>query len=170
MELRSTSCCGLKDYDGLSNKPEISLETMCRYRYDMGYSSAFILFTDPVINGRGELLRDLIVKLKVGIVVETEAIENPNTGKMLVAYIFTPNDKKLKEWYKSLPQPDFKVGDNIIALPNDYYNTTRNGWTGEVVQILDSARMKVTGERGISNCEVLMAYFKKLETTLETPL
>lgn len=164
MELVSTQCCGLKEYTGLADDPAISLETMCRYRYDMDYKSAFILFTDPVINGRGIALKNLIVKLKVGIVVETEAVENHNTGKMLVAYIFTPNDTKLRKWLNALPEPDFKVGDKIVALDNDHYSITRNGWTGAVTEVMDRVNMRVTGEGGIFDCEVAMAYFRKSET------
>lgn len=171
MELKNTSCCGLKEYEGLFSDPKDSLDAICEYRYNKrGFNSAFILFTDTIVNGRGELLKLLILNLKLGTITETDAVENPNTSKLLKVYVFAPNDVELKKWFTNRAEEfnklhgDFKVGDTVEALPNDVYSTTRNGWRG-VILSLGTTRMVVSGS-GVNNPTVEKKYFKQLQKQL----
>lgn len=141
MEIRNTTCCGVKEFYGLASDPSDTLWFIAKEVFEKGLSFAFMLFTDPVEFKNGETLKDAILELKLGTVTETPEVENPNSQRILKAYLFSPDMKAFKAWYvayyeliKKL-QKCFKVGDRIIGTSEFAYTVTKKGWTGEVVDI-----------------------------------
>ena len=127
-DLQSTSCCGLGEIEGLSSytDPEDFLihlltEVDDHYDYDKGaYTGkpmrsdtettyAHILFTEAVAKGArkasryGLNLANYIQKNNLGTVVQTaEQRRNPNSGNLISAFLWTPNQKGIAAWYKRM--------------------------------------------------------------------
>lgn len=92
----------ISEFSGLSNNASLSLLQLAHVRYTDNQGNRqtpFILFTDPVENGRGIALFNYIKKHGFGKVWESEQQRNPNSSRQLKIYTFAPDDAKLKEWY-----------------------------------------------------------------------
>lgn len=104
MSLIETSCCGLSEVEGLSTNPKETLLEICHSKYDEwgpGKSQAFILFTDAVKYKRGTMLAKYIEKNKLGVIYKTtRAKKNPNTNNLIIVWIWSPNEKNLRSWWK----------------------------------------------------------------------
>lgn len=106
--LRSTHCCGVDEVDGLHKDPKTTMLRICRDKYcpsnhydedDEGLEQAFILITDAVENQRGESLVKFIRENHLGRVVGTVPKVNPNSENLIQAWLWSPNESKLKEWF-----------------------------------------------------------------------
>lgn len=104
--LRDTSCCGLDEIDGLCDSPVATLLEVADEKYGdyLDAQQAFILFTDVMSkkrgNSRGEKLAGYIKKNGLGTVVMTQrAKKNPNSGNMIKAWVWSPNERALRAWW-----------------------------------------------------------------------
>lgn len=102
--LNNTSCCAVDEINGIDEKPKDVLISICDEKYGGGDSKqAFIIFTDNVTEySHGENLAKYIKKNKLGSLQVTRARKNPNSGNLVKVWIWTPNERKLKMWYKAL--------------------------------------------------------------------
>lgn len=105
--LKDTSCCGLKEIDGLSCSPEQTVDELCEELFEEPVSCfidnpdmAFILFTDAVKYKNGQELARFIQKHDLGTVYGARARTNPNSGNKIKAWIWSPNKRKLKAYYR----------------------------------------------------------------------
>ena len=103
--LQDTTCCGLDEIEGLEGSPEETLLHVCEEKYDIGWGDgakhAFLMFTDTTKSGRGKQLAEYIEKHGLGYVDKTrKARRNPNTGNYVSVWIWSPNEKALKKWWK----------------------------------------------------------------------
>lgn len=134
MEIKTTSCCGVKEFSGLRKDPVEVVTYFCQLLFRDSLSCAFILYTDPVEFEYGEALTDFIRNNKLGDVTETPEMLNPNSERMLKAYLFAPDRKELQKWWDKLPKPEpFKVGDLVMCNKSGHYSITDKGWIGKVV-------------------------------------
>lgn len=145
MGIKTTSCCGVREFSGLQKDPVEVVNYFCKYLFEGG-QCAFILYTDPVEFENGEALTDFIREFKLGDVTETPVRHNPNSDRDLKAYLFAPDLKTLKTWYDKQPKREpFKVGDMVVGNDKDRYNVTRKGWTGKVISVSGGEYITVEG-------------------------
>lgn len=124
MNINSTSCCGVRDFDGLKGsktKDIITYVSQYRFHYQQVADRAmgrwvdnkeviedynrfrFIMFTDVSPNFKlSDNLIQFIKVNKLGTTSKTKQAANPNTNNMLRVVIWTINDKALKEWFKNI--------------------------------------------------------------------
>lgn len=103
--------------DGLDDTPQEVLRHVCEAKYPdrewcdddepIGDEQAFIVFTDNVSEDKypddgGENLAKYIKKNKLGSFIVTRARRNPNTDHMVKVWVWTPNERNLKKWYKNI--------------------------------------------------------------------
>lgn len=115
--LESSPCCAMDIIDGVDDTPQEVLRSICDEKYpdkewcdeDEEYGSdkkeqAFIVFTDNVSkkDSGGEGLAKYIKKNKLGSFIVTRARRNPNTDHMVKVWVWTPNERNLKRWYKNI--------------------------------------------------------------------
>ncbi len=98
MSIYGTSCCGLKDYEGLQDtRLEDIFEEI--YRYSLHNRFRFIMFTGT---RRFSKKFDKVVKFiddnKLGAVTVTDWARNPNSGNRVKVAVWTLDIKKLKAW------------------------------------------------------------------------
>lgn len=102
--LEDTTCCGVDEINGLEKKPLETLLAVCRDKYDAwsgGAQHAFIIFTDTMSSRRGVRLAEYITEHKLGVLYKTEkAKRNPNSGNRIMVWIWSPNERELKKWWK----------------------------------------------------------------------
>lgn len=121
--LSDTTCCGVDEIEGLESTPFKTVLEVCYEKYDEegwgGTSNqAFILFTDTMKSGKGTKLAAYIVKNKLGtIAAPLRARRNPNSGNMIKAWIWSPNETNLKAWWKK----NQKKHDYYVP-PSDRYD------------------------------------------------
>lgn len=122
MILSSTTCCGVRDFDGLTGskaKDIIDLISRDRFMYEENYRMGrfvvdkntivdnnayrFVMFTDVSQNFK---LSDNLIKFikvnKLGKATKVAQAMNPNSGNKLRVVIWTISDKGLKEWFKNI--------------------------------------------------------------------
>ena len=99
--LSSQNCCGIREISGVWNidGPKGVLKTVHSY-FRGGGSCAIIMFSDAMAYGDGAKLSAIIKKHKLGLVVETGRVHNPNSGRAIKGWLWTVNKKALKAWYK----------------------------------------------------------------------
>lgn len=110
--IEETSCCGVNEFSGLE-RPLKTLKQYCKglfhkeYDYFTGtevcdpeYQHAFILITDRTERTRGVDLVKYIKKHKLGYTVHTRAKKNPNSGNKIRAWLWSPDNRALRAWYK----------------------------------------------------------------------
>lgn len=104
-ELKETSCCGLYEIDGLMwNSPKENLLDVCADKYDYSYGGvtrqAFLMFTDAVGNKNGSKLASFIRKHGLGVIYETRPRTNPNSRNRIQVWVWGPDERALKSWWK----------------------------------------------------------------------
>ncbi len=93
----------ISEFSGLQSTPGNSLYYLALSRYTEGEKQTpFVLFTDPVTYGRGIALFKYLQTAGMGKVYESEQRYNPNSQRQLKAYIFIPDDSKLKPWFDAV--------------------------------------------------------------------
>lgn len=103
----------MAEYSGLFDKPSLSLFTLALARYTNNenhnfLTTPFILISDPIRNGRGLKLYDLILKGNFGEIWSSPVSMNPNSHNELQIYVFSPNDEVLKAWFLPLNERRLK--------------------------------------------------------------
>lgn len=99
-----TECCGIEEFYGLSSDTNAVLA----YIADNSDRRAMIIFHDRIGDGnRGEKLANKIRRLKLGKVIGTPAVHNPNSGNLIKMWTWIP------QWSK--------VEDYRDRLKHDYY-------------------------------------------------
>lgn len=101
MTLSNTTCCGVDEMEGLEYDPLQNMLQYCEERFIMGETQAFVLITDAVKNGNGRRLVNFILNNKLGSVISTESKKNPNSGNYIRAWLWSPNIKEVKSWWKN---------------------------------------------------------------------
>lgn len=113
ISIRSTSCCGLREVQGISNyngKCRIGVTAMLRALMIppghvwspreklMRPAFPMVLFTQATANKDaayrlcyGDQIHQAITRLKLGTVTVTEPVRNGNSGNTIRAYIWTPD-------------------------------------------------------------------------------
>lgn len=107
MVARQMQCCGMKELVniGASGSAE---EALIRFRNDcVGLRFAHAVFTGVTRGHRNYArdLADLIIQEDLGAVVSTEVRVNPNSRNPLQAYLWTPNKRALRAWWKANGTP-----------------------------------------------------------------
>lgn len=102
--LRETSCCGLDEIEDLGEGPEQTLLDVCEDKYGqwgMDSKQAFLLFSDAVKYGNGPRLAKYITDNNLGVVyATTRARMNPNSGNNIKVWVWGPNERALRAWWK----------------------------------------------------------------------
>ncbi len=114
VQVNQTQCCGFKEIDGIeyANTPEETkqaLKDVCRDFFD-GEDAAFLFFTGVSKERYGQKFKALILKNKLGTIIETKAKRNPNSGNAIKAWVWTVNRKNFKEYakkHKLLPDNNY---------------------------------------------------------------
>lgn len=115
------ACCGVKEMQNIARHrtPEAILQAFCENRFAIQTDDSYIgpvgngklraahfLFTQAGEGPRNHYGYDLeyyIRENNLGLVMRTEPKRNPNSRRMLVAFIWTPDEKRLKTWWKQHP-------------------------------------------------------------------
>ncbi len=100
-QFKGTMCCGLREFYGLCNDPKADMATLCLGWFTKNAygdtHGAFIVFSD-VSKGNASKLAKFITDNDLGTIQETDAVHNPSSNHQLVVYLYTPDNKKLKDW------------------------------------------------------------------------
>lgn len=97
MGIRTTSCCGLRDFSGLQRTPRLTLKTF--YQQLQSKTGAFFIFSGTN-SSCIESLKYYIEENHLGKVIKTEWVRNPNSGNYLMILVYEPDRTKLKKWYE----------------------------------------------------------------------
>ncbi|MFA6325057.1 MAG: hypothetical protein WCX46_02405 [Candidatus Paceibacterota bacterium] len=108
MNISDTSCCGLDEFQDISDEPnnkEILKKMKRHYHHDSwgespnsveeGNLPTFILFTGVTKEKYGSNLEKFILKNKYGTITKTKSKLNSNSGNQITAWIWTLNKKNL---------------------------------------------------------------------------
>lgn len=99
--LEDTPCCGVSIYDGLVDAEAVLLDIGSdKYGAWSDSEQAFIIFTDTKESGAGDKLAKFIEKNKLGTIISTKYRQNPNTSNLIKVWVWAPNEKNFKSWYK----------------------------------------------------------------------
>ncbi len=91
--------CGIDEAHYLSEGTALEIATEF-YSYEDDYPG-FLLFSDVTGKNRGGLkLAAELRKLKVGTVTSLGPTRNPRSGNRIMLWVFRPNHKAFKKWYK----------------------------------------------------------------------
>lgn len=103
----SSISCGVWQMGGINwdGTPQTILTSFMAARRtpEAGYygrhlpKKAFVLFSDNKM-GRGLLLSEYIQQNGLGTISETEWVKNPNSGRDIRVWVWTPNYTKLTSW------------------------------------------------------------------------
>lgn len=103
-DIRATECCGIDEIYNL-DAPLETITDVCENRLS-GDICAIYLFHDAVRYKNGTKLAKYILDNDLGTVVETKSVRNPNSGRMVKAWLWTPKMRTLKAWYKKNKDAD----------------------------------------------------------------
>jgi hypothetical protein len=100
MTVESTNCCGvgeLYDLDGRGPEENIrDMQRILRREVSLWVSlKAVYLFHDAVWYGNGRKLAAYIRKHKLGELVETGKVRNPNSRRLIQAWLWTIDKKAI---------------------------------------------------------------------------
>lgn len=114
--LQETSCCGLRDIEGLCERtPKEAMINVCYDFFRDEMDSAFILFTGVTKKRYGQKFKKYILDNKLGTVIETESKRNPNSSNRIKTWVWTLNVTKLKSWFK-INRKDMCVDDECWSV------------------------------------------------------
>lgn len=92
--IRNTGCCGLKEIDGLQSRAIDSLEQVVQYRTKNLFCS--VVFSDNTRwDKRGIKLGKYIEENKLGSIVKTRSVKNPNSNNTINVWVWNINVKAL---------------------------------------------------------------------------
>jgi hypothetical protein len=98
MTVESTNCCGVGELYDL-NGPEDNIRDMKRIlRREVGpwvSLKAIYLFHDAVVNKNGTMLAAYIRKHKLGKVLAAGKVRNPNSCRLIQAWLWTIDKKAI---------------------------------------------------------------------------
>lgn len=120
-ELRRTSCCGMRDYNGLmefDSMKDLLVDLYNRFYNNDGHwsSGAFILFTCATQERRIPRLIKFITDNALGICTKSESVYNPNSNHNLEAMFWAVNHNAYKIWYAlqlRLASGAYAIGDKV---------------------------------------------------------
>lgn len=99
-EIRSTTCCGLKEYTGLYNTPTETLKEMARLLRAGRTRVGILMFSDAEMNRRGiELATEIAKKPNWGKVIASEKAINPNTRRNIIVWTWAINKRAFLAWH-----------------------------------------------------------------------
>lgn len=107
MTINHMRCCGTKELTDIGNmgSPERVMRELGRICYYEDLPAAHVVFTGVVAKGgRNNYARKLakfITDNGLGAVVSTPIKVNPNTHNPIQAYLWTPNKRAVKAWWKA---------------------------------------------------------------------
>lgn len=143
-ELNRTSCCGVREYDGLTDYDSIKdcLLDVHRRFYDLddendGWDSgAFILFTCPARYRKIAALQKYIEENKLGTCTVTPSRLNPNSDNNLIAMLYGVNHTAFKKWYAKNKENEREDGWFIRGdmVANDVTGSKRYGEIARVTK------------------------------------
>lgn len=122
MEILNMACCGVGELKQIFTEktPQAVLKVFCKSRVDLAgtlnFNRAFYVFTqafkkdsssDQLVARLGEKLEAFIEKNKMGTVVKTVEMANPNTTNMITVFVWSPDTSAVSKWYaKELAKKD----------------------------------------------------------------
>jgi hypothetical protein len=93
--------CGVRVCVEMSGTPQCK---MCQVAYRLSDKSSFFpahfLFSDIVDKEGGTAFANYIRRNKLGKVVQSPIAINPNSNHKIRVWIFTPDKKAIRKWYK----------------------------------------------------------------------
>ncbi len=108
-EVRNTSCCGLQEIAGITehNDPKETISLVAQNRYEEeDANGAFYFFTDTHEAKNAKKLARYIHMNGLGRVTRSRSKRNPNTGNMLIVFMWALNGPALKKWHKAHKQEE----------------------------------------------------------------
>lgn len=84
--------CGIREIDGLEDMWDA--DTIIANVSDI--DTAFVLFSTT--SSHGDELRDYVRRFKLGKVVETDWVKNPNSGNEIRAYLWQVNQDAVRKY------------------------------------------------------------------------
>lgn len=109
MGMNNTTCCGIKEYHGISHmsSPEAVLKEIGKHLFTEGQDrSALVFFSDKVNNGSGKMgyATEKYIKAKgLGRVFSTNPKKNTNSNNDIVMWVWEYDRERFRNWW-SLPQ------------------------------------------------------------------
>lgn len=155
--MRQTSCCGIRDYNGLADwqmTPEGLIEGF-KDVYSRFYamhggqgwrSGAHIIFSAASQDRHIPRVAQFITDNALGDVTQPPRVHNPNSGHNLDMLVFTPDHNVFQQWFdqqiareeeerrEAEANRQIRVGDSVT---NIYPTARRNGQRGTVTNIVD---------------------------------
>lgn len=95
VDLKGTSCCGVKEINGLQD--EIS-NVYNVYSHTKTQKFGAVIITDRITTGKGLSTVKFIRKYKLGKVVSTPEFYNPNSGNKIQAWMWIVDHQKLDKF------------------------------------------------------------------------
>lgn len=83
-----------------------------------------IYFTDATYFGNGKVLKTFIDQLKIGEVIVTPPVHNPNSERKVEVFMFKPDEDAVKEFDATIEQ-QMNSGRNLSGAIADYKAGTR---------------------------------------------
>ena len=142
-----TTCCGIKDIDGISNTTPKETIRQVGKRVLEGNRFAFIMFSSndgDKKNGYGDQLKKYIEKHGYGTVIATESAKNPNSERMIKGFLWQVDvDAVMKDYSDTVDQEMARLGIVPGAIVSIKKNSGINIWD------------KFDGEREVEGIELL---------------
>lgn len=138
--LTRTSCCGVRDYEGVQERTAVEVMrdlyldfyNVDNYHDDNWSSGAFVLFTCPAEDRKIPRLIEYIEEHKLGSCTLAPTAKNPNSDRNLQAMLFGVDHRAYHEWHKRFE--GVQVGSQVI---NGYQDSLRYGEEATVTGIED---------------------------------
>lgn len=107
IHINKTPFTNIKDIYGISeyDNAEDAMRGLC-YRLRLEWDKivkikfSMMIFTGNIHEGYPQKFKKLILKEKLGSVINTGAKVNPNSGNTIRAYIWNVDKQKLSKWFK----------------------------------------------------------------------
>ena len=98
-QIESTECCGIEEFHNLSE----DINAMIAFINDNSDKRAMIIFHDRIGGfNLGEKFARKIRRLKLGRVLSTPAVLNPNTGNDIKLWTWIPNWSRVEDYRSKL--------------------------------------------------------------------
>lgn len=138
-ELRKTTCCGLREFDGITEFDDPAEILRAIWPNWSAWRGAFVLLTCPTKDTIGRRLANYIEKHELGTVMKSPVKMNPNSGNNLRVMVWGVDNNAFPRWIeKNSPMGRLiQVGDRVQgnAHANTQYATTNEGWIGIVTEV-----------------------------------
>lgn len=109
------ACCGLREINWLSEHrtPESALFSLSGFALQKDRKWRHAIFTQAGRGRYGDRLKAYILQHQLGSVVESPGEVNPNSGRVLKAFIWTINWTAVDAWMKAHNVPTADV-DSVV--------------------------------------------------------